>query len=175
MPEAAKAILTIPYYVTDKGLLLNLKAGRTERRVNDAELLPTFNPRWWLVEGQNEMFSYTEHGGVRHVNQRYVLINSTVHGPPPVIPAEQVKKDCDYEWTGEYAGLQSLYRYEYDTEDLGFLPQPFEGRNLGSLTLEKLGDPTSFSYQLHGIGFMSDRKGATGRERQEGSDRNDYV
>ena len=162
MPAAAEAVLTVPYYVTDKGLLINLKTDRPERhRINDAALVPTFNPRWWLVEGQTGLLSCSEHGGVRQVNQRYVLINSAVQGPPSIIPAEAIKKDCDYDWTGEYAGLQSLYRYEYDVEDLGFLPQPFQGRNLGSVKLEDLGDPTSFSYQLHGTGFMSERKSAT--------------
>ena len=156
--EVAVKSVSISYYVTDEGLLINLKTDHPKRHlINGLPLAPTFNPRWWLIEGQATLTSYSEHAGTRSINQRYVLINDVVHGPPQTIPASDIEKDCNYEWTGKYAGLQSLYRYESDQEDFGFVKKPFAPRKLGELKMSNLGDPTLFSYKLLATGFMSSR------------------
>jgi hypothetical protein len=140
----------IPYYVTDKGLLLRLDISSTKSvRVNDKTLDATFHPQWWTVAGEAEVFSFSTHAGTRPINERYVLINPSVAGVESIIRREDVERDEDGKWVGKHAGLDSLYRYESDKEDLGFVPAAFEATQLGNVTLDSLGNPSKFRYKLH--------------------------
>jgi hypothetical protein len=145
------------YYTTEKGLLVRLKADYPDKhRINDKPLTPTFHPRWWIVEGEQELRSYSVHAGQKRINGRYRLINDAVEGVQKVIAREDVEHDDEGRWAGRHAGLDLLYQYEYETEDLGFAPMPFEPDGKGKLEFERLGNPTNFSYKVHGEGYDRD-------------------
>jgi hypothetical protein len=143
--------ITILFYVTERGLLLRLKLNYPEQvRVNDKPLTKTFHPEWWIAEGESELITYSTWAGKQAINERYVLNNDAVGGIAAILRKDEVERDDDGCWIGSHKGLDSLYRSECDWLDLGFKAQEFDSQPLGKLTFAKLGDPTGFSYKLHG-------------------------
>jgi len=133
--------IRIPFYVTERGLLLHIKANYPEQiRVNLKPLTKTFHPEWWITEDESELATYSTWAGRQAVNERYVLENEAVEGIAPVLKKEQVVRDEEGRWDGPHKGLDSLYRSENDWLDLGFKLQEFEPEHLGKLTFSKLGD-----------------------------------
>lgn len=146
--------IKIPYYITERGLLLRMKLNYPEQiRVNDKPLTKTFHPEWWIAEGESELATFSGWAGKQAINERYVLLNEAVGGLASVIQKEDVERDDEGRWAGQHTGLDLLYRYENDWLDLGFKPKEFEPEPLGKLTFSKLGDPTGFGYELHGERF----------------------
>lgn len=140
----------IQFYATEKGLLVRLET-RTpaNHRINDKTLTATFHPSWWIIEEETALNAYTVHAGIRKINERYVLNNTAIEGLDKEIPLDQLARDDEGYWAGKHKGLEGLYRYESDQEDLGFRQAEFEAHPLGTLTFKSLGDPTRFSYKLY--------------------------
>jgi len=153
----------IPYYTTERGLLVELpmdmRRGDGEEkhhRINGQPLQPTFNPRWWLIDAPAPVTSYAVHAGSRVVNDRYELRNPSL-GLPTTIPAGEIERDSNWNWTGKYQGMDGLYENKREYEDLGFKEAEFIPELLGTLEFANLGDPTAFSYKLHKEGLWFSR------------------
>jgi len=154
------ATVNIPYYTTERGLLVGLEPDY--RRTNDAErhringqpLIATFNPKWWLVDAAAPVTSYAVHAGTRAINARYEIRNPDLR-LPPVIAAAEIEKNSSHDWSGTHAGMEALYQYKCEYEDLGFAETAFTAEPLGRLTFDNLGDPTAFSYKIEREGMFN--------------------
>jgi hypothetical protein len=146
----------IPYYQTERGILMNMTIDRRSEnyRMSGKPLTDTFHTSWFLVDGEATFGVLEKHAGKKAINSRYELRNPTI-GLQAIIPADKITKDDDYQWDGEYRGMQGLYEHKFEWEDLGFKPFECQPDNRGSLTFSSLGDPTKFSYKLANTG--SDR------------------
>jgi hypothetical protein len=87
---------------------------------NGKKLIDTFSDQWGLVEG--DILDVTTKLPDTCINERYELKDYTLASDkiPQTLLLAEVQCDEDYEWTGRYATLQSLYERKADKVDGGF-------------------------------------------------------
>lgn len=142
-PQKPDTVIT--YFVTNKGLLVSFNVSyynhpTLSRRVNGKHLEPTFNPKWFFVEGEKEVLSYEKKQPDKTFVVRYDLNDAQmeVDGKIPAsLSVEDVGEYYDESmeetvW-GNYNALKGLYHAVVETLEGGWENEEFVANKVGDV------------------------------------------
>lgn len=124
--------------------------------LNDEVPEQTFHPHWFKVSKDNPIdhLKYFQDGEA--INRRYTLIDESLANDkiPLSIPEDQIEKDDD-EWSGKYASLKSLYKFDFDRSPPQWVAMECEFEQMQSVEISNYDCPIDMKIGLAQTGFAS--------------------
>lgn len=144
-----KAIKTdVGYYLQEDRVQnrWNTNSGLENYIFDGAAVQKTFNPQWVKVDRKPKVVKKLKNK--TYTNKRFELINPELVSDKIklVIPFSNIETDGDFNWTGEYSSLQSLYCYKHDEEKSQYEEVDFELEVI--LECDQIKEYGGFSYPI---------------------------